>query len=190
MNAVDKKCFQNLKNDLSEKLRSSNPAIPVDISQWKNKEITIFQEDLLEKVNGRISEKWFYTHIKSEHTNLPRVDILDLLSQYVGADNWLTYRDSSLKPSTQNKEYVLYASVSAIILIVMISVFLNNIRSGYHYSFCLIDTYSKLSITDQTIDIILIEKQQSPRLIRPSKNGCLKMNYDQPEIQFVIRSPY
>ena len=190
MNEVDKKCFKKLKSDLSEKLRSSNPAIPVDISQWKSKEIAIFQEDLLEKVNGRISEKWFYTHIKSDHKTLPRIDILDLLSQYVNKDNWLSYKDSFKQPEPETRGYVLYASISAIILIIMISVFFSKVSSGFQYSFCLIDTYSKVPITEQSIDIILLEKQQSPRLLRTSKNGCIQLNYNQPEIQFVIRSPY
>ncbi|MEL6558421.1 MAG: hypothetical protein AAFQ94_09570 [Bacteroidota bacterium] len=175
---------------MSEKLRSSNPAIPFDISQWKSKEISIFQEDLLEQVNGRISEKWFYTHIKSEHKSLPRIDILDLLSQYVGKDNWLTYKEAIQKPKEESKGYVLYASVSIVILIIMIIVFVNSIDIGFHYSFCLVDTYSKVAITEQSIDIILLDKQQSPRLLRTSESGCINVYYDQPEIQFVVRSPY
>ena len=190
MNEVDKKCFQKLKSDLSEKLRSSNPAIPVDISQWKSKEISIFQENLLEEVNGRISEKWFYTHIKSDHKTLPRIDILDLLSQYVGKDNWLTYKEAIQEPEEETKGYVLYASVSTVILIIMIIVFVNNVNTGFHYSFCLVDTYSKVAITEQSIDIILLDKEQSPRLLRTSESGCINVHYDQPEIRFVVRSPY
>lgn len=190
MNEVDKKCFQNLKIELSEKLRSSNSAIPEEISHWKSKEIAIFQEDLLQKVNGRISEKWFYTHIKSEHTSLPRIDILDLLSQYVGKDNWLTYKEARLESDSPKKGYVFYASASVIIITIMVTVFINNIKSGYLYSFCLVDTYSKVAITDHAVDVILLDDQQSPRILRLTKDGCLKLKHDQAYIRFVVRSPY
>ena len=53
--------------------------------QW-NEAITNVQEQKTwikeDIVNGRISEKWFYTHIKSNSGKLPRIDMLNILSEY------------------------------------------------------------------------------------------------------------
>ncbi|MGB3467997.1 MAG: hypothetical protein WBA74_22115 [Cyclobacteriaceae bacterium] len=191
MNEVDRKCFQQLKKDLSEKLRSAHALIPVDITQWKAKEIALFQEDLLQTVNGRISEKWFYTHIKSEHTSLPRIDILDLLSQYAGSDNWLTYKEALAEPEEKpKKEIVLYVSASIITLVILVVVFANTVDTNYSYRFCLVDRYSKLPVTEQLVDIILLDDKQSPRLLSANEEGCVQIRHSDKKIRLVVRSPY
>ena len=42
-------------------------------------------------MKGSISEKWFYTHIKHEQEKLPRIDVLNLLAEYVGFRNWQAF---------------------------------------------------------------------------------------------------
>jgi len=55
----------------------------------RGQDIVNFQEDLADKVQGRVSSKWFYTHIRpSTNEKLPRVDMLNMLSQYVGYKDW------------------------------------------------------------------------------------------------------
>ena len=65
-------------------MQQSYPGINSAISEWKGQDITDFQEELLSKVNAHISEKWFYTHMKSTNKTLPRIDVLNLLSKYAG----------------------------------------------------------------------------------------------------------
>jgi len=72
----------------------------------------------------------------------------------------------------------------------MIGVFIMVSQSGYDYSFCLVDTYSKLPITEQSVDIILFDDQQSPRIMKANESGCLAIHTSQPDIKFAIRSPY
>ncbi|WP_277479137.1 hypothetical protein [Catalinimonas alkaloidigena] len=74
--------FNLLKREIARQLRTTFPEVDQEIEAWKGKEIRHLQEDLIRSVNGRVSEKWFYTHIKSAHEHLPRIDMLDLLSQY------------------------------------------------------------------------------------------------------------
>ena len=80
--------FNLLKNEIVITMQRSYPGINLSISDWKKQEITDFQEDLRIKVNGQISEKWFYTHMKSDKSTLPRIDLLNLLSKYAGYSNW------------------------------------------------------------------------------------------------------
>lgn len=67
------------------------------IKDWKGDEIIAFQEDLFIKVKGRVSEKWFYTYFKNTPEKLPRIDMLNLLSNYIGLENW-----NALKKQKQN----------------------------------------------------------------------------------------
>ena len=69
-------------------MKLSYLGINPEISDWKGQDITNFQEELLTKVNGRLSEKWFYSHVKSSNPSLPRIDVLNMLSKYAGYLNW------------------------------------------------------------------------------------------------------
>jgi hypothetical protein len=92
----EKILFSLLKKEIAVNMMQSYPGIDPDISKWKGQEITDFQEDLRIKANGQISEKWFYTHIKGENSSMPRIDVLDLLSQYAGYINWQDFRHKNL----------------------------------------------------------------------------------------------
>jgi hypothetical protein len=75
--------FKKLKLLVGRRACQNYPTMPDKTSDWKGKDIQLFQEDLQKTVQGRVSEKWFYTHLKSEADKLPRIDVLDMLSKYV-----------------------------------------------------------------------------------------------------------
>ncbi|MEM6964690.1 MAG: hypothetical protein AAF573_08000, partial [Bacteroidota bacterium] len=56
--------FYQLKKELLTKYQESYPSWKRPIHDFKGREIANFQALLQEKVHSRISEKWFYTHIK------------------------------------------------------------------------------------------------------------------------------
>ena len=91
----DRKYFNLLKKDIVATLKKSFPEINEDIESWKGHEISLFQEELIKKVNSRVSEKWFYTHIKGNKDDIPRIDMLNLLSKYVGYQNWTEYKSKN-----------------------------------------------------------------------------------------------
>jgi hypothetical protein len=88
MQLSDQEYFRELKKEVSATFRGLFPSSPVEIEEWKGQDIVNFQEELMQKVNGRISEKWFYTHIKGQQEKLPRIDMLNLLSEYAGYRSW------------------------------------------------------------------------------------------------------
>ena len=59
--------------------KAVHPECDVPISEWKGQDIVNFQEELMEKASGRISEKWFYTHIRGEQEKLPREDMTNVI---------------------------------------------------------------------------------------------------------------
>ena len=89
MTLGDKQQFAALRQAVEARFREGHPHCHVPISEWKGQWIVDFQEDLLAKVQGRVSEKWFYTYFrKKEVRKLPRIDMLNLLSRYAGYQNW------------------------------------------------------------------------------------------------------
>ena len=85
---TDIEIFEILKKSIAERFLEENSAQSTDISKWKGQEITVFQDDLFNKTKSTVSEKWFYTYFKSDFKKLPRIDMLNLLSQYCGYKSW------------------------------------------------------------------------------------------------------
>ena len=111
-------------------MQQSYPGINPSISDWKGQEITDFQEDLLIKVNAHISEKWFYNHIKSENKSLPRIDVLNLLSKYVGYANWddFVYNNSEQVAPEEiiakaNKVYIVVPILVISVMVILLILF-------------------------------------------------------------------
>lgn len=80
--------FKTLKKEIAETFRKTYPDCQLPIEEWKGQDIANFQEELIRKVKGTISEKWFYTHIKAQNEKLPRIDMLNMLSKYSGYAGW------------------------------------------------------------------------------------------------------
>ena len=85
---TDIEIFEILKKSIADRFLEENSAQSSDISKWKGQEIVVFQEDLFNKTKSTVSEKWFYTYFKSDFKKLPRIDMLNLLSQYCGFKSW------------------------------------------------------------------------------------------------------
>ena len=64
MDSEELKYFEELKKEVATSFQKTHPHCNSNINEWKGQDITDFQEELINKVHGRLSEKWFYTHIK------------------------------------------------------------------------------------------------------------------------------
>ena len=109
-------------------MQQSYPGIPENISDWKGQEIIDFQEELHNRVNENLSEKWFYLHMKSDSEKLPRIDTLNLLSRFTGYADWndFTYQNKGrakqkVHPDQSNLFFYL---LPAILLILFGTVFI------------------------------------------------------------------
>ena len=93
MSEIELIYFKILKDEVVKTLQKVH-SVSSDIEKWKGQEIIYLQDDLADKVNGRISEKWFYTHIKSNSGKLPRIDMLNILCEYAGYQNWYDLKNA------------------------------------------------------------------------------------------------
>ena len=186
-------CFQRLKEDVSSTARRTCPENPVDIRAWKGQQIRCFQEDLTQRVNGRISEKWFYTHMKADQDTLPRVDILDLLSRYVGYRNWEDYQRQHLAhhsdtPLKQSRYRPWYAVGVALLLAGLLGFFLRWQRS-VAYQFCFVNAYSK-RVVARDIEVMILTEGESPYRVPVDSSGCLTVDTRRDQVRLAIRSSY
>lgn len=93
MTDLDLLHFEQLKTEVQARFLEGYAPSDEDISQWKGIDITYFQEDLLKRAKGSISEKSFYTYFKSSPVaKIPRIDLLNLLSLYCGYPSWYDFK--------------------------------------------------------------------------------------------------
>ena len=176
-------------------MKLSYPGMNPEISEWKGQEITDFQEELLRKADGRLSEKWFYTHIKSESHSLPRIDVLNMLSRYAGYLNWddFRYKNSDSVPfaDTVKKTDSVPVKIILILLIIISLLFiLFKIINTQTYRFGFIDADTGEPILSSKIQADFLLKDESPIHFVSDKNGNIVLRTDQSRIHLVIRAPY
>lgn len=187
------KYFQLLKKEISKEVRRTFPGNAEEIEKWKGVEITNFQEDLGNKVNGRISEKWFYTHIKSQKDSLPRVDILDLLSEYVGYKSWADYKSSVTDNEHKSNKFEIKKPlfyVLGLILIITIVWSMITALSSKSHEFCFINAYSQKPAIENDIEVWVLRNDESPYSIKVNPQGCFTITSSDQEVKFVVKSPY
>jgi hypothetical protein len=191
--------FELLKQKIVSVMQQSYPGINPSIADWKGQEITDFQEDLRIRVNANISEKWFYTHMKSSRSTLPRIDMLNFLSKYAGYANWddFVFRNRTLvpaeaaapgKPENANRYFILVPLIVLVIAVVFFGLFkLFNTRE---YCFFFLDSDTRDTITNPRTEIVLLPEGESPVHRLVGKDGSFRLRTDESRIRMVVRSPY
>lgn len=176
-------------------MQQSYPGINPAIAEWKGQEIVDFQEELLIKVNAHISEKWFYNHFKTEKANLPRIDILNLLSRYADYANWDDFR---FKHSTTSQvlgkvmvanRYFIYVP-AATLLILGVLFILFRFLSSREYRFSFYDADTAEPITNCIINVNVLSDNESPVSYLCQNDGSFTLKTSQAGIRFIVESPY
>ena len=184
--------FSRLKKEIGSALFAKNKVSSSDVSQWKGNDITSFQDDLMQKVNGRISEKWFYTHIKSTSEKLPRIDMLNLLSEYVGYKDWNDYKANNtvevVKEKHNSKKTMLIVALAVLVIIAMTYIF-SMLNQNVKYRFCFIDKDRMVSI-EEPIEIEVLRENESSLFLNCDETGCIELESNEDYIKFVVRSAY
>jgi len=186
LNVEEKYYFEQLKKSIATTFLNNNNT-STSIENWKGDEIIQFQEDLFDKVKGKVSEKWFYTYIKNTPNKLPRIDVLNLLSNYVGHTNWNTFKAKQktpkLKTKKQSKWWIL-----AILPVLFITIYYTNQKNTFE--FCFVDALKNETISSVSLDIKILHQNQSPVYIKTDNSGCFTYETKKEVIKFVVESPY
>jgi hypothetical protein len=191
--------FELLKTKIVAMMQESYPGINPSIAEWKGQEITDFQEDLRIRVNAHISEKWFYTHMKSNQSSIPRIDMLNLLSKYAGYANWdgfvfknsdVISSDSQTIPTQKsaNRFFVLIPFLVLIIVALFYGLF--KIFNTQEYWFCFYDADTHEPITNSQIEVTLILEGETPVQNLTGPGGCFLLKTEKSLIRMVVKAPY
>jgi hypothetical protein len=190
----DNKIYSLLRKEIALVMKKSYPGVNPDISEWKGQTITDFQEDLLLKVNGRISEKWFYTHMKSSVRTLPRIDVLNILSKYAGYKNWDDFRFShsgtaSLSETLGNNNRIFIIVPLIIIGVIVLLFSLYKLINTQNYHFTFIDSDTGEPILNTRIQADLLLNDETPTSYISDKNGNIILRTDQSRIKLAVNAP-
>ena len=177
--------FNQLKTAVLSKYLETHSASP-EFKSWNGEDIVMFQEDLFSEVKGKVSEKWFYTYFKNTPSKLPRIDMLNLLSSYVGFENWESFKNAHpFKGKRRSRRFPW-----PVILIPILIVFLVTMNSKNEFNFCFVDNMSNSPITNTPIDITVLKNDQSPLYFKTDSLGCFSYKTKDDLIKFVVSSPY
>lgn len=189
MKTTDLQYFNLLKKAVAETFLAQNNASD-QISNWKGDEIVLFQEDLFLKVKAKVSEKWFYTYFKNQPEKLPRIDMLNLLSQYVGKKNWndfIAAHPEIKSDESGNKRFKYWWLV--ILPVLLLAYFLTK-ENKNRFQFCFVDEEKSEAITNITLDIKVLLEGETPQYYKTDSLGCFNYETVSENIMFVVQSPY
>lgn len=206
MNAEGLWYFELLKQEIASVFRIRYPDCNRTFEDWTGQDISNFQEELRINVKGRISEKWFYTHLKNPNTDkLPRVDVLNLLSEYTGYKDWDDFKSNKGDPdkgqvnkirdglqgnkkSSRTKKW----AVAFLLLVTAVAMYLinDNMNSKPVYKFKFVDADNNMPITQSQIQITILREGESPISAVCDSTGCFEIQESVEKIVFVVAAPY
>ncbi len=185
-----------LKSKVVDTMKQSYPGIGNNIADWKGQDIINFQEDLLERVNEHISEKWFYTHMKGENKKLPRIDMLNLLCRYVGYIDWNDFKYNNQgeidesgfnKKQSSSRSYII---IVGLLFLLALLVVLVKYSGNKYYHFTFKDAYTKARIWDTLTEIIVLNENESPVHERLDMDGIFTHKSRKEKVKFIVKAPY
>jgi len=188
--------LDKLKEEIVATMKQSYPGIDSKISEWKGQDIVNFQEDLLEKVNEHISEKWFYTHMKSSSDSVPRVDVLNFLSRYVGCKDWndFIYQNKDQFPGivegVESERLKQWHKISGLLLLLILAIVLVKTLGNKSYNFSFADAYTKRRIADTLTEIIILNENESPLYMNIEPYGDFQLKTKMKSVRFIVKAPY
>ena len=171
---------------------SENKVSSTDVSEWKGNDIMSFQDELMQQVNGRISEKWFYTHVKAEGDKLPRIDMLNMLSTFLNYKDWNDFKaNTTVKIPREKKgsrKFILIGLIAVIVIFGMTYLF-STLSQATKYNFCFIDKDRLVSIEDP-IEVEILKENESSTFLNCDAGGCIEISSEGKYVKFVVRSAY
>lgn len=179
--------FYLLKQKILAKYVQGYPYYSGSIHNFGNREIAQLI-DLIEKdTHARVSEKWVYTHLKPvENIKLPRKDMLDIFSKWLGYDGWDAFIFQNKKEEIiteaptlkllhkQKNKIALYTTTGIFIAIAAIVIGFNTADKSI--MICLKDKYTQKAIDPGKA--MLYELKEGKKRKLPQQGNCFKLTYN------------
>ncbi|MEM1216691.1 MAG: hypothetical protein AAGJ82_13440 [Bacteroidota bacterium] len=180
-----REAFAHLKQDLVRQYQTAYPHFQGTLADFRQQDIAQLQALLMEKVQGRVSEKWFYTHLKGKpQDKLPRIDMLNLLARFVGADSWAAYAGqvaAKSKPSVHTSNWPRWWWLVPVLLIIL----------GWRWAMWeqpmdlylqFVDALRQVPITETNVQVQVVTPDQQTELFFSNEQGQVIL----PEVADVV----
>ena len=162
---TDLEIFYELKKSVLEHYQNSYPYFNGSWKSFSSQDILNLIDDIQLKTKQSVSEKWIYTHLKPEtNEKLPRKDMLDILSVYVGKSGWDEFKftfENNVKLSevedaninSKNKFGVVLLIFGVLIIGFTIWKFTSNHNQKLEFQ----NSYTKDSIAKEDVKAFVVE---------------------------------
>ncbi len=186
--------FYELKNSILEYYKKLHPYFQGNWKNFSSQDIANLIEDVLEQTKNSVSEKWIYTHLKPDtNEKLPRKDMLDIFSVYVGKTSWDEYKHQfgkqdkklsdvhSIKTSRNKKKWFL---------VLLIVVFLGFVfwkflsKTNTTKTIQLKENYTNDKVDEETTKAFIIEDSVEKEV--PIKNSKIEVKEN---AKIVVKNP-
>ncbi|WP_445457671.1 hypothetical protein [Flavobacterium sp. HNIBRBA15423] len=167
---------------------------------WKNfstQDILNLIDDVQEKTKNSVSEKWIYTHLKPQiNEKLPRKDMLDIFSQYVGKAGWDEFKhtfisqglqvEKETKNSSTTSRKAIYLVLGFLIFSVLLFVFWKwktsseNLKTIY-----LEEKYSRDTIAAKSTKVYVVDDEIEKQILLKDSKVEVKEN-----AKVIAKSPF
>ncbi len=187
--------FHNLKQEVLLTYQKHYPYFEGDWKTFSSQDIQNLIGLIETGVKQTVSEKWIYTHLKPEtNEKLPRKDMLDILSQWVGYSGWDEYvfkhkatettTTPKAKNSTKRRMFWIGGTVMLGIAIWFYVVNGSNTTQTIEVK----NAFTNAPIDSEEVKAVVVENEvETPVTIVDSK---LQLPSEKDSATIVLKSPY
>ena len=190
---TDINVFYELKKSVLEHYKKRYPYFE---GSWKNvtsQDILNLIDDVQVQTKSSVSEKWIYTHLKPEtNEKLPRKDMLDIFSQYVGTSGWDEFKFqpidnndavNQVTKSSNKKKYFIFGCITFVLFGSVFWKMYN--KNNQLQTIQLEEKFSNDSISSNSTKVYVVEDKVEKEVeLKDSKIEVDK------NAQVVIKSPF
>lgn len=168
--------FQHLKKDVLLKYKEHHPYFDGNWKTFSSQDIQNLIDLISENVKQTISEKWIYTHLKPEiNDKLPRKDMLDILSKFVGFSGWdeYSFKQKGNDIQATSKSFLIFKKrqkiifVTGIVLIMVLCYYL--FYKNELITVAIEDKYTNEAINNEVEAVIIEDSSEVPIKVVNSK---------------------
>jgi hypothetical protein len=202
MNTETQRCFLALQQAVERRFHEAHAPFDLPIADWKGQDIVAFQEHLRQEVQGQVSEKWFYTHVKQSQDRLPRIDVLNLLSAYVGEQNWASFvaarreaveevkAEAPVAPIPLRSKAFSWKILALSLGLLVAGGWLIMARQASVHRFCFVSADTGLPLQADQVEVWQVLPGESLLALAVQATGCVEVKSSDSEIRLIMQGSY